>query len=144
MRRFVLLACVFAFVLVGCGGTSDTTVADPPQSTAIEKTDNAQIDKLIGELKQTVPERMLEQKVKPETLEQKVYRSTASLEEVADFYKQLEQKGWYRVHRLPGAQDGVLYDSYSNGNTALIITAFDAKQLGDEGLIIYTAKGTHT
>ncbi len=144
MRRFFFFALVFVFVLVGCGGTGDTTVSAPPQATPIKSSDNAQISNIITQLKQTVPQQMEAQKVKPETIEQNVYQSTASLQDVQSFYSQLTQKGWSRAHRIPGVQDNILYDSYSNGNTALIITAFDASQLGGQGTIIYTAKGTHT
>ena len=142
MRRMFFLALVFIFVLVGCGGTSDTTVSAPPQATPIEATNNAQIDKIISQLKQTVPPQMEVQKVKPETIEQNVYQSAASLQDIDAFYKQLTQKGWSRVSRMPGAQNNILYDSYNNGNTSLIITAFDASQLGGSGVIVYTAKGT--
>lgn len=142
MRRFFFFALVFTFVLVGCGGTSDTTVGPPPQATPIEATSSTQVDKIISQLKQTVPERMQAQKVKPETIEQNVYRSTASLQDIESFYNQLTQRGWSRVSRMPGVQDNILYDSYNNGNTALIIAAFDATALGGQGTIIYTAKGT--
>lgn len=144
MRRFFFFAFIFAFVLVGCGGTGDTTVGEPPQATAIEASDSAQVNNIITQLKQTVPPQMEAQKVTPESLEQHVYQSTASLQDIESFYNQLTQKGWSRAHRVPGVQGNILYDSYSNGNTALIITAFDATPLGGQGTIIYTAKGTHT
>jgi hypothetical protein len=142
MRRVLFLAFVLAFVLVGCGGSGDTTVGVPPQATAIESSDNAQINTIITQLKQTVPQEMEAQKVKPETIEQNVYRTTASLQDVQNFYSGLTQKGWSHAHRIPGVQNNILYDSYSNGNTSLIVTAFDASALGGNGVIIYTAKGT--
>ncbi|HEU5012725.1 MAG TPA: hypothetical protein VFT66_09290 [Roseiflexaceae bacterium] len=142
MRRVLFLAFVLAFVLVGCGGSGDTTVGVPPQATAIESSDNAQINTIITQLKQTVPQEMEAQKVKPETIEQNVYRTTASLQDVQNFYSGLTQKGWNHAHRIPGVQNNILYDSYSNGNTSLIVTAFDASALGGNGVIIYTAKGT--
>lgn len=142
MRRVFLVAVVLALVLVGCGGTGDTTVGDPPQATPIQATNNAQVDTIINQLKQTVPQQMQAQKVKPETIEQHVYQTTASLQDVESFYSELAARGWVHAHRMPGVQDNILYDSYTNGNTSLIITAFDASQLGGSGVIVYTVKGT--
>lgn len=143
MRRLAfMLLFTFALVLVGCGGSGDTTVTEPPQSTAIESTDNAKIDQLLADLRQTVPAEMQAQKVVPNTIEQHVYRSTASLDEIAAFYDQLTENGWRKIHRMPGLQDNILLSSYDNGNTSLIVTAFDAQALDGEGVIIYTAKGT--
>ena len=134
---------LLALVLAGCGGTpADTTVGDPPQSNVIEASGNQQIDKLVADWKTVVPASMKEQLVKEETIEEKVYQSTASLEEIDAFYKKLLDHSWIVAPRMPGIQNGILLTGYDSGNTALIVGAIDAKPLGGTGVIVYTAKGT--
>jgi hypothetical protein len=144
MRRVVVLCIVLlGLVLAGCGGTpADTTVGDPPQSKAIETSGNQQIDKVIADWKSTVKASMVEQQIKQETIEEKLYQSSASLTEIDAFYKQLTSKSWVVAPRMPGVQNGVLLTGYDIGNTALVIGAIDAKPLGGTGVVVYTAKGT--
>jgi hypothetical protein len=133
---------LLALVLAACGGTpADTTVGDPPQSKVIEASGNPQIDKLVADWKTAVQASMKEQLVK-DPIEEKVYQSTASLEEIEAFYKKLTEKSWIKSTRMPGIQNGILLTGYDSGNTALIIGAVDAKPLGGTGVIVYTAKGT--
>jgi hypothetical protein len=133
---------LLALVLAGCGGTpADTTVADPPQSKLIEASGNAQIDKLVADWKTAVPASMKEQLVQ-DPIEEKVYQSDASLEEIDAFYKKLIEKSWIASTRMPGIQNGVLLSGYDSGSTSLVIGAVDAKPLGGTGVIVYTAKGT--
>jgi hypothetical protein len=133
---------LLALVLAGCGGTpADTTVGDPPQSKVIETSGNQQIDKLVADWKTAVPASMKEQQVK-DPIEEKVYQSTASLEEIEAFYKKLTEKSWVESTRMPGIQNGILLTGYDSGNTSLVVGAVDAKPLGGTGVIVYTAKGT--
>jgi hypothetical protein len=142
MRRIVLCLLLLTLALTSCGGTpADTTVGDPPQSKVIETSGNQQIDKVIAEWKTTVPASMKEQLVK-DPIEEKVYQSSASLEEIDAFYKQLADKSWTVAPRMPGVQNGFLLTGYDSGNTALVIGAIDARPLGGTGVIVYTAKGT--
>jgi len=142
MRRMIVSMVLLALVLAGCGGTpADTTVDAPPKSTVIEASGNAQIDKLVADWKTAVKASMTEQLVK-DPIEEKVYQSTASLEDIDAFYKKLTDKSWIVAPRMPGIQNGVLLTGYDSGNTALIIGAVDAKPLGGTGVIVYTAKGT--
>jgi hypothetical protein len=143
MRRVVLLAILLALVLAGCGGSpADTVVPDPPKSTPIEKSDNDKINTLLEGWKREVPAAMKAAGVK-DPIEQKVFRSTATLQEIADFYnQQLIQKGWHPSPRMPGIHDGVLLTGYEIGNTTLVIGAVDATQFGSSGVIVYMAKGT--
>ena len=143
MRRVIVSIVLLALVLAGCGGTpADTTVGDPPQAKLIEASGNQQIDKLLADWKTAVPASMKEQLVKEETIEEKVYQSDASLEEIDTFYKKLTEKSWIVAPRMPGIQNGVLLTGYDIGSTALIVGAIDAKPLGGTGVIVYTAKGT--
>jgi hypothetical protein len=134
---------LLALALAGCGGApADTTVPDPPQSATFERSTSEQVNKIVDGWKSAVPAEMKAQSVK-DPIEEKVYQSTASLQEIADFYnKQLTEKSWVRAHRMPGVQNGVLIDGYQNGNTTLVIGAVDAAPLGGSGVVIYTAKGT--
>ena len=143
MRRVVVCIVLLALVLAGCGGAAaDTTVGDPPQSKVIEASGNQRIDKLVADWKTAVTASMKDQLVKEETIEQKVYQSSASLEEIDAFYKKLTEKSWIVAPRMPGIQNGILLTGYDSGNTALIIGVVDAKPLGGTGVIVYTAKGT--
>jgi hypothetical protein len=134
------------FVLVGCGGSAaNVTVPDPPKSTAFEQGDNQQINQFIALLKSRVPEEMKTHGVKDtaeQPIVQQVYQSTASLQEIADFYKTLTQQGWVEAHKMPGIQDGVLITGYDNGSTTLVVNAIDAGKFGGDGVVIYTVKGT--
>ena len=143
MRRVIISSVLLlALVLAACGGTpADTTVGDPPQSKVIEASGNQQIDKLVADWKTAVQASMKEQLVK-DPIEEKVYQSTASLEEIEAFYKKLTEKSWIESTRMPGIQNGILLTGYDSGNTSLIIGAVDAKPLGGTGVIVYTAKGT--
>jgi hypothetical protein len=142
MRRMIVGIVLLALVLAGCGGApADTTVGDPPQSKVIEASGNAQIDKLVADWKTAVPASMKEQLVL-DPIEEKVYQSTASLEEIDAFYKKLTDTSWIVAPRMPGIQNGILLTGYDSGSTSLIVGAIDAKPLGGTGVIVYTAKGT--
>jgi hypothetical protein len=147
MRRVLVFAVFAALLLAACGGSSaDTTVPPPPNSTTFEAGDNAKISQIVDQLKSQVPAEMQNQSIKNTTeqpIGQEVYQSTDSLEAIRDFYRTtLTGKGWVEAQKMPGVQGGVLIDGYSIGNTTFVVTAIDATQLGGEGVVIYTVKGT--
>lgn len=143
MRRVLVLLLFCTLVLAGCGGTAaDTSVSDPPKSTAFEKSDNPKINAIIEGWQTAVPAELVNYQTKQELIEQKVYQSTASLQEIADFYQQLTAKGWVEVRNMPGLQEGLFLRGYDHGNVSLVVGAFDASQLGGQGVVVYTAKGT--
>lgn len=145
MRRAMMVLVICALALAGCGGSSgDTTVPEPPKSAAYEKSGNAQVDAIVAAWQAQVPTVLTQYAVKQETIEQKTYQSTATLQEVADFYAQqiTSANGWVEVRQMPGLQDGVFLKAYDNGNLSLVVGAFDMSQLGGQGLVIYTAKGS--
>ena len=145
MRRVLVLLMLCALVLTSCGGsTADTSVADPPKSSAFEKSDNAQVNAIVTGWQTQVPAEMANYAIKKESIEEKVYQSTASLQEISDYYHQLTDasKGWTEVTRMPGLQDGFYLRGYDHGNVSLVIGAFDASKVGGQGVIVYTAKGT--
>jgi hypothetical protein len=146
MRRVFFVALIAALVLVGCGGeAANVTVPDPPKSTVFEQGDNQQIDQYVARLKSEVPEEMKKHGTKDtaeQPIVQQVYESTASLQEIADFYKTLTQEGWVEAQKMPGIQDGVLITGYDHGTTTLVVNAVDATKFGGSGVVIYTVKGT--
>jgi ABC-type glycerol-3-phosphate transport system substrate-binding protein len=145
MRRVMVLLLLCAFVLAGCGGApADTSVADPPQSTAFEKSDNTKINAIVDGWQTEVPAELVNYKIKQESIEQKIYQSKASLQEISDFYRLLTDpsKGWTEVRNLPGLQGSIFLRGYDHGNVSLVVGAFDATQVGGKGVIVYTAKGT--
>ena len=147
MRRVLCAALVAALLISGCGGTpADTTVPAPPKATAFEKGDNQQVNQIIDQLRAQVPATMTKEGIKDtaeQPIDQQVYQSTASLQEISDFYKQtLPEKGWHESQKMPGIQNGALIDGYEIGNTTFVVSAVDVSQLGGSGVVIYTAKGT--
>jgi hypothetical protein len=143
MRRIVLLMLLMSFALAACGGApADTTVAPPPQSQPVTEIDNARVNEVIEGWKSSVPGVLQQSEIKPETIEQQVYQSTASLQDIAAYYEQLTEQGWYKVRRMPGIQDGTFLSGYEIGGvTTFVVGALDASQLGGSGVVIYTAKG---
>jgi hypothetical protein len=146
MRRNLLLLSILlaAFVVAGCGGPPpDTSVPAPPQAAAFEPGDNPKINQLVADWKSAVPAAMRDQQIKPETIEERVYQSSASLQEIASFYKQtLTGRGWHEVPRMPGLQDGVFLAGYEiGGNTTFVVNAVDASLFGGSGVVVYTVKG---
>src|SRR5262245_66310903 len=76
MRRIVFLMILFALALAGCGGTpADTTVPDPPNSTAFERSGSAQVKQILDGWKSQVQAEMKAQQVK-DTIEKKVDKKT--------------------------------------------------------------------
>lgn len=145
MRRAMMMLVICALALTACGGsTGNTTVPEPPKAVAYEKSGNAQVDAIIEAWQAQVPTVLQQNAVKVETIEQKTYQSTASLQEVADYYGQqiTSANGWVEVQRMPGLQEGLFLKAYDHGNISLVVGALDAAKLGGQGVVIYTAKGS--
>ena len=147
MHRIGLIALLMALVLTACGGSAaDTIVAAPPNATPIERSDNQQINQYIERLRAEVPETMKAQSIKDtaeQPIQQQVYESTASLQEITDFYKTLTQQGWIQAAGMPLFQEGMLIDGYEHGSITLVIQAVEKAKFQEEGgVLIYTAKGT--
>ncbi len=145
MRRTLLLLAALALTLVACGST-DTTVAPPPNATqidSVETIDNAQIGIIISEWKNAAPAQMKADAVKPETIEERVYTVPGSLSDIQSHYNTLTTKGWYSVKKMTNAQnDQVLLLGFEHGTTALVVGAIDATKFGGAGVVVYTLKGT--
>lgn len=147
MHRIGLIALMMALLLTACGGSAaDITVPAPPSATVIERSDNQQINQYIERLRAEVPVAMTAlsiQDTAEQPILQQVYESTASLQEINDFYKTLTQQGWIQAAGMPLLQEGVLIDGYEHGNITLVIQAVEKAKFQDEGgVLIYTAKGT--
>lgn len=141
MRRMLVLLLILPLLLSACGG-GDTTVPDPPASTPFESSGSPQVDAAIADWRTSAWEAMAADGVKPETKEERVFQSTASLAEIDAFYGELTTNGWWRLQRMPGLSGNVLLSGFETGTTALVIGAIDASQYGGEGTVIYTLKGT--
>ncbi|MEN9938898.1 MAG: hypothetical protein RLZZ387_5477 [Chloroflexota bacterium] len=141
MRRVLVFLMLLPLLLTACGG-GDTTVADPPASQPFAGSESEQVNGLVEDWQRVAWEEMAADGVKPETKEEKIYQSTASLADIEKFYGELTTKGWYRLNRMPGLQGDILLAGYEHGTTALVVGAIDASKHGGEGVIIYTLKGT--
>lgn len=145
MRRALVVLILLGLALAGCGGsTADVAVPDPPKATALEKGDNQKINQIIEGWQAQVPGVLEQYQIKKDTIQEKVYQSSASLQEVVDFYKQqiTSANGWVEARGMPGQQGGIFLNAYDHGTISLVIGAFDATQVGGTGTVIYTAKGT--
>jgi hypothetical protein len=141
MRRMLLALLLVPLFLSACGG-GDTTVPDPPAATPFESSGSEQVDAVIADWRTAAWDAMAADGVKPETKEEKIFQSSATLTEVDSFYGQLTSNGWWRLQRMPGLTGDVLLAGYEQGTTALVIGAIDATKYGGEGTVIYTLKGT--
>lgn len=142
MRRMLLMLAIATLILTGCG-SGDTTVPAPPKSSPYESSSSQQVDTIITEWKTVAQTKMKEDLVKPETIVEQIYSSTASIDEIKTHYATLTNSGWWEVKRMAGMQtDEVLFLGYEHGTTALVVGAIDASKFGGNGLVVYTLKGT--
>ncbi|NOK62755.1 MAG: hypothetical protein GFH27_549305n177 [Chloroflexi bacterium AL-W] len=159
MRRVLLFGLLLTFGLTACiggGVPDDTSIADPPESTEIadvSEIENSEIRAIIEGWQAEVPGTMIGREVLEDTIEQKVYLSEESLEDIAAFYEAELAEGdprWRRVEGMPGLQEDLdlLLAGYDIGGgigggiVSVTIGAIDAEQFGGSGVVIYTAKGS--
>lgn len=143
MRR-VLVALVLVMIsLTACGGGGDTTVTPPPSSTVAESTGNSQVDAVISQWRSDAPAKMKAEAIKPETIEEHVYMSTASLGDVRKHFDALANNGWAPVTRLNSSSaESVVVLGFEHGNTSLVVGAIDMQKFGGSGTAVYTLKGS--
>lgn len=145
MKRIVPLLLLVALALSACaGGSPPAAVADPPGAQPFEQSDSAQVNQIIQGWQAEVPAEMQAHAVKPETIEEKVFQTEATLQQVADHYNQLTAQSWIASPRMPGLQAdrGILLLGYEHGTTDLVVGALDASKFGGSGVVVYTARGT--
>ena len=142
VRNVLLVFCALAF-LVACGGSA---AAVP---TALAKSDiatpaNPALDAIIAGWKSEAKAGLELGSVKPESIVEESYTSTADLSAVADYYnKQLGTSGWTFRKRTPGLNaDGFFLAGYEQGNQSLIIGAIDLAKFGGTGAYVYLLHGT--
>jgi hypothetical protein len=129
--------------LTACGGGGNTTVDPPPSSTAAESTGITQVDAVISQWRSDAPAKMKAEAVKPETIEEHVYTSTASLNDVRKHFDALVSNGWVPVTRLnTSSGDGLVVLGFEHGNTSLVVGAIDMQKFGSSGTAVYTLKGS--
>jgi hypothetical protein len=143
MRRTLPLLLTLIIALSACGAPGDTAVAAPPQATKVEQVEITEINQILTQWKTVAPEQMRADAVKPETLEENIYTSPGTLDEIKSHYNSLTNNGWFVVKNLANAQnDQVLLLGYEHGTTALVVGAIDATRFGGTGVVVYTLKGT--
>ena len=142
VRTVLLVCCALAF-LVACGGSA---AAVP---TALAKSDiaapaNPALDAIIAGWKTEAKAGLELGAVKPESIVEESYTTTAELSAVAEYYnKQLGTSGWTFRKRTPGLNaDGFFLGGYDQGNQSLIIGAVDLAKFGGKGAFVYLVHGT--
>ncbi len=142
VRNVLLVFCALAF-LVSCGGSAAVV------PTALAKNDTAApadpaLEAIIAGWKAEAKVGLELGSVKPETIVEESYTSTAELSAVADYYnKQLGTSGWTFRNRTPGLNnDGFFLAGYEQGTQSLIIGAIDLAKFGGKGAYVYLLHGT--
>lgn len=140
--RLVLAVAALA-VLVACGGSA---AAVP---SALAKVDTAlpadpALQSVVAGWKEAAKAGLELGTVKPESIVEEAYSSSADLKGVNDYYnKQLGSSGWTFRKRTPGlTEDGFLLSGYDQGNQSLIIGAVDLTKFGGTGSFVYVVHGT--
>lgn len=142
MRSIILALVLLLPLLSACGQGGTATVDPPPAATEVQTTNNAQIDALIAQWRKDAPQSMIANAIKPETIKEHVYTSTASLADIETFYKGLTSKGWLADRRLLNAEnDTFAIIGFEHGASSLTIGAIDAQKFGSTGTVIYTLEG---
>lgn len=138
--RIGLVALGLVF-LVACGGG---TVVIPD---SISKVDTAEISdttvkSIVSEWQRTARKGLETGTVRPETIVETIYQSSADIDAVADYYnKALGTGGWTYKTRTPGLQDGFFLAAYENGNKSLVIGALDLTKFAGNGTYVYVLSG---
>ncbi len=142
VRIVLLVVCALA-LLVACGGSAAVV------PTALAKVDTAlpadpALDAIIAGWKTEAKAGLALGSVKPESIVEETYHSSADLSAVADYYnKQLGTGGWTFRKRTPGLNpDGFFLAGYDQGNQSLVIGAVDLKKFGSTGSYVYVLHGT--
>ncbi len=134
----VSLGLVF---LVACGGGT-VVIPEPISKVDAKEISNPTVNSLVGEWQSTARKGLETGAVKPETIVQTMYQSSADLKAVADYYnKVLGTDGWVYKTRTPGLQDGFFLSAYEHGNKSLVIGAIDLTKFAGSGTLVYVLSG---
>ncbi|NBU64641.1 MAG: hypothetical protein EBS29_09100 [Chloroflexia bacterium] len=138
--RIGLVALGLVF-LVACGGGS-VVIPDPISKVDAKEISNATVKGIVTEWQSTARKGLETGAVKPETIVETIYQSSADLTAVADYYnKALGTGGWTYKTRTPGLQDGFFLSAYEHGNKSLVIGAIDLSKFAGAGTYVYVLSG---
>ena len=134
----VSLGLVF---LVACGGGA-VVIPDPISKVETTEISDATVKSVVSEWQSTARKGLETGTVKPETIVETIYQSSADLNAVADYYnKALGTGGWTYKTRTPGLQEGFFLAAYENGNKSLVIGALDLTKFAGNGTYVYVLSG---
>ena len=134
----VSLGLVF---LVACGGGA-VVIPDPISKVDSTEISDATVKSVVSEWQSTARKGLEIGTVKPETIVETIYQSSADLNAIADYYnKALGMGGWTYKTRTPGLQDGFFLAAYEHGNKSLVIGALDLTKFAGNGTYVYVLSG---
>jgi len=134
----VSLGLVF---LVACGGGA-VVIPDPISKVDTTEISDATVKSVVSEWQSTARKGLETGTVKPETIVETIYQSSADLSAVADYYnKALGTGGWTYKTRTPGLQEGFFLAAYEHGNKSLVIGALDLTKFAGNGTYVYVLSG---
>ena len=134
----VSLGLVF---LVACGGGA-VVIPDPISKVETTEISDSTVKSVVSEWQSTARKGLETGTVKPETIVETIYQSSADLNAVADYYnKALGTGGWTYKTRTPGLQEGFFLAAYENGNKSLVIGALDLTKFAGNGTYVYVLSG---
>jgi hypothetical protein len=138
--RIGLVALGLVF-LVACGGGT-VVIPDPISKVDTTEISDTTVKSIVAEWQRTARKGLETGAVKPETIVETTYQSSADVKAIADYYnKVLGTGGWTYKTRTPGLQDGFFLAAYENGVTSLVIGALDLSKFSGTGTYVYVLSG---
>jgi hypothetical protein len=142
MKQFwrIGLVSLGLLFLVACGGTA--VIPDSISKIDSKEISDATAKSIVSEWQSTARKGLETGAVKPETIVETTYQSSADVKAIADYYnKALGTGGWTYKTRTPGLQDGFFLAAYEHGVTSLVIGALDLSKFSGTGTYVYVLSG---
>ena len=137
MQRFFgyVLLVVLMVGVVGCGGgVSDTTIPAPPSSSEYQKGQDPVLDTMVDSFSQSMA-------TSGTSTTNKFYMSTASAEEIKNFYTtEMTKRGWKTIES-PSIPDTTSVNFQADNNVAAI-NMIDLSMAGSTGILVITTGTT--
>lgn len=127
--------------LIACGGGT-IVIPEPISKVDGQEISDSTIKTVVSEWQRTARKGLETGVVKPETIVETMYQSSADIKAIADYYnKALGTGGWIYKTRTPGLQDGFFLAAYEHGNKSLVIGAIDMTKFAGDGTYVYLLSG---
>jgi hypothetical protein len=142
MKQFwrIGLVSLGLLFLVACGGTA--VIPDSISKVDGKEISDATVKRVVSEWQSTARKGLETGAVKPETIVETTYQSSADVKAIADYYnKALGTGGWTYKTRTPGLQDGFFLAAYEHGTKSLVIGAIDMTKFAGSGTFVYVLSG---